>query len=1100
MTVFAVNMDYIYFVYGLSFVLLAMRALTLGGRDQTLPWWWLAAFGLLHGLNEWLDLLALSLGDSSGFKNIRLVVMITSFLPLVEFGRQSLMRQGFRALGWWTDGLLLVLVALGAWFASHSLSTVSRYALALPGSLLVGCALWRSARNTVGRPRSGLRLAAIAMGVYGVAAGLVAPSAAFFPASWLNQDHFFTVIGIPIQFIRMLCAFGVMTGIWWYGRRRELKRQHSSWIVRWRYPLAFTALITLGWIATEWRGYGADAKMRERLLRQAVEIAQNLPIDQVRALSFTASDRGTPAFERIRDLMIAYGRFVHHPSLYSMALRNGVIVFGPENLAEDDPLASPPGTVYQATLPEVFDIFRTGLPFIIGPHQDEYGTFVSAVAPIIDPHSGQVLMVIGLDIQVNAWNAQILASRLTPIAGTLLLLSILLCSVGAVQWRNRQLAARWLRFRHIETTLVGILGLALTVAATLLVLEAESRERNVLFHRLADARAGNIRETFGDIQAALSVLAQLYQTNPQLDRHEFCVFTEPLAQAMAVQAYEWIPHIPAADKARFEAQAQHSGLSRFFIWERNPQGERVPVADRTDYYPVYGVEPLEGNAIALGFDLGSEPIRRAALETAVRTGLITATPPITLVQETERQPAMLVFQPVFAPVKAMPEHTGDRENARPLQGFALGVLRLQTLLDRALLHGIHDPDEVAVDLVDLMAAAGPVLLAVHPRGYESTHIEAITLGQFEQREFQVVHPLFALGRAQAVVIHPTPLFHEAHPIRVGWLTGFAGVLLTAILTIFVGFLRNRQAVLEQQVQMRTAALQESEEQFRSYYELGLIGMAIISLTKDWVQFNDRLCQILGYSRAELAAKTWSEITHPDDLTASVTQFNRILVGESEGYSLDTRFIHPNGNPVYTVLSVRCVRNMDGSLRHFVMMIQDITERKILELELRRLATTDSLTGLANRRYFLAQVAQELARFKRYAKPAALLMVDLDHFKRVNDAYGHAAGDAVLRHFATVIRQVLREVDIPGRLGGEEFAALLPGTDPEGAQQLAERLRRTMAESPTHAAGSSIEVTVSIGVTPLMRTDFAADAILGRADRALYRAKEQGRNRVEMELP
>jgi len=199
--------------------------------------------------------------------------------------------------------------------------------------------------------------------------------------------------------------------------------------------------------------------------------------------------------------------------------------------------------------------------------------------------------------------------------------------------------------------------------------------------------------------------------------------------------------------------------------------------------------------------------------------------------------------------------------------------------------------------------------------------------------------------------------------------------------------------------------------------------------------------------------------------------------------------------------MRCVHGPNGSPDYLVVIVQDITERKALEMELRRLATTDPLTDLANRRHFLAQVDLELELLQRYAKPAALLMIDLDHFKQVNDAYGHAAGDAVLRHFAAIARRILRKVDLLGRLGGEEFAALLPGTDAEGAQQLAERLRQTVADSQVHTvSGGAIQVTISIGVTLFALTDANADTVLARADRALYRAKEQGRNRVEIDAP
>jgi diguanylate cyclase len=195
------------------------------------------------------------------------------------------------------------------------------------------------------------------------------------------------------------------------------------------------------------------------------------------------------------------------------------------------------------------------------------------------------------------------------------------------------------------------------------------------------------------------------------------------------------------------------------------------------------------------------------------------------------------------------------------------------------------------------------------------------------------------------------------------------------------------------------------------------------------------------------------------------------------------------------LSAICIREQ----WHAVGIVRDETEQQAREDELRRLATTDPLTELFNRRHFLARMEQELERLQRYAEPTALLMMDLDEFKQVNDTRGHAAGDAVLRHFAVVARHALRKIDLLGRLGGEEFGALLPGTDLEGAHLLADRLRQVVADSPATTMAGMIRITVSIGVTLFMPTDLSSDTILARADRALYRAKDQGRNRVETEL-
>jgi diguanylate cyclase (GGDEF)-like protein len=166
----------------------------------------------------------------------------------------------------------------------------------------------------------------------------------------------------------------------------------------------------------------------------------------------------------------------------------------------------------------------------------------------------------------------------------------------------------------------------------------------------------------------------------------------------------------------------------------------------------------------------------------------------------------------------------------------------------------------------------------------------------------------------------------------------------------------------------------------------------------------------------------------------------------------------------------------------------------------RLATTDSLTGVANRRHFIEQLEMELAHVIRFGRPAAFLMVDIDHFKSVNDTYGHATGDAVLRHFTELAKQRLRRVDLLGRLGGEEFGILLPGTDSTGAVLFAERFRRYVADTPAQSGDGPIPFTISIGIAMFNSRDVAADSIMARADMALYRAKAHGRNRVEMSKP
>ena len=223
-----------------------------------------------------------------------------------------------------------------------------------------------------------------------------------------------------------------------------------------------------------------------------------------------------------------------------------------------------------------------------------------------------------------------------------------------------------------------------------------------------------------------------------------------------------------------------------------------------------------------------------------------------------------------------------------------------------------------------------------------------------------------------------------------------------------------------------------------------------------------------------------------------------LAGGAHVYECESSFVRLDGAARQNELSLLLMPGHADSLDFIMVSSLDITERKRMHAELLQLATTDFLTGLPNRRHFMAALENEHARLQReLASCASVLMLDIDHFKRVNDEHGHAVGDSVLRHLGTLMCQALRKVDVPGRVGGEEFAILLPGTDLAAAAVFAERLRRRVADSALSIDGGMvIGMTVSIGMAALAGTDAHCDAALARADDALYRAKRGGRNRIE----
>lgn len=213
----------------------------------------------------------------------------------------------------------------------------------------------------------------------------------------------------------------------------------------------------------------------------------------------------------------------------------------------------------------------------------------------------------------------------------------------------------------------------------------------------------------------------------------------------------------------------------------------------------------------------------------------------------------------------------------------------------------------------------------------------------------------------------------------------------------------------------------------------------------------------------------------------------------EAGPVDVRMLTAVGTDIHVMLQARCLRH-DGKVAVLTSLVE-ITERKQRELALARQTQTDMLTGLYNRRGFFER-AEPVLRETRGALPC-LLLIDADHFKRVNDTHGHAVGDAVLLQLASRMSAALREGDVIGRIGGEEFAVFLPGTNPKTATALAERIREMVARHALRIHGLRVPMTLSIGVTSLLPGELTLDAALSRADTAMYLAKQTGRNRVEI---
>lgn len=293
-------------------------------------------------------------------------------------------------------------------------------------------------------------------------------------------------------------------------------------------------------------------------------------------------------------------------------------------------------------------------------------------------------------------------------------------------------------------------------------------------------------------------------------------------------------------------------------------------------------------------------------------------------------------------------------------------------------------------------------------------------------------------------------------------------------------------------------LRSAEERFRGAFESAPIGMAIADLQGRYERVNQAFCDLIGYSAEVLATSSVELITHPEDRAMDRQMFGLLTNGQLPEFDREKRYVRADGTVIWVSVHNTVLRDPEGHPTQLLIQVLDVTDRRRLESELRRLADHDQLTGLLNTRGFEAVLDSHMAHVRRYGDLGALLVLDLDNFKAVNDKLGHAAGGEVVARAGAMLRRRLRESDFAARLGGDEFAVLLVETDADGARRVAESLvREAAAELAVPDLADSLRVTVSVGVCALTQAKATSAVALAEADTAMYEAKSGGRNRYSL---
>jgi diguanylate cyclase (GGDEF)-like protein/PAS domain S-box-containing protein len=375
---------------------------------------------------------------------------------------------------------------------------------------------------------------------------------------------------------------------------------------------------------------------------------------------------------------------------------------------------------------------------------------------------------------------------------------------------------------------------------------------------------------------------------------------------------------------------------------------------------------------------------------------------------------------------------------------------------------------------------------------------------------QILLPLVPNGDLNNLYDSLSPLVPDLRQI-VGRFTGNAGAIVdqqrletqagrnTLVLSLTVNRVNDRvyMAVIKDVTKLAQQERRffEDQQRFRAIFnhvrDYAIYTVTVDGLVEEW---NKSLQRFGGWEAVDVQERHIGMFFPTDDPSLPspdtlLTEAKRIGSVETEGWRLKRDGSRLWGNTVITALP-----DETGAVRGFVVVARDMTERKRMEDELKQLAIVDPLTGAFNRRHGLARLAVEFDQRARSGQSCAVLMLDIDRFKSINDTYGHDAGDVALCAIARICKAGLRTVDMLARWGGEEFLILLPDTDTEAAVVIAERLREAVATALVPVSGhASIEVTISIGVAAPVNDD--PRDLLRRADEALYAAKAGGRNRV-----
>ena len=644
--------------------------------------------------------------------------------------------------------------------------------------------------------------------------------------------------------------------------------------------------------------------------------------------------------------------------------------------------------------------------------------------------------------------------------------------------------SRMRRYLPVAAT-VGV-GIICWIAAFVVVLRLEAGVALSELDAQATSQSLVLEQAVAERTDLLASLQAYFDAaDGKIGRDGFAAMAAALAmRRTGAAALEWIPRVPASERAVFQDLARREGASAFEIHDRDEEGRLTPAAARSESYPVLYAVPAPGNEREVGYDFASQTDRRTAIERARDSGHLAATKAIRLLPQKNAGKSVLILAPVYRPGM---RHESVEERRAAFAGVFAGTFPIAGFIDAILARRIKTVGLERL-LIDTSAAPADRLLDFAGTPERSAQEHALSEDQL-RREIHWESTFPVADRTWAVAFVPT------RPV------GITTLSWNAIGALVEGAAMTGMIVLYQLLSIRrTEQLEELNRELANASRIVQNSPTILyrigpgpSLPLVYVSSN---IELYGHSRQELLASPgrWRELIHPDDAPGVSADIGSILAGETENFEREIRWQRRDGSYVWFDARLQALR---GSARRLVALegiFFDITERKVAGDKIAELARTDSLTGLPNRSAFVERLSAAFSAITRGAAPFAVVYLDLDHFKDVNDVHGHPVGDQLLQAVALRLKSCVRATDLVARFGGDEFAVLQADVnDGLATATLAGKVIESVS-APYMIEGNEAHVTTSTGISLYNATVSGPEAMMRQADLALYRAKEEGRNR------